>query len=125
MNGRTEATFAPSSPITVEGLKVLRSEALAAAQSGRRHIVIDLDEVGVLDSRLIATLISILRDVRQLGAEVSLKARRRGILDTLRVTALDRVFTIDVAPLESVAMTSPAPVKTVARHLKPSRRVLG
>ncbi|MBC5802432.1 MAG: STAS domain-containing protein [Candidatus Eremiobacteraeota bacterium] len=59
------------------------------------NLRIDLDEVEVLSSPLLAALIAILRDARERGATVVLRTGRRRIIDTLRITALDKVFTIE------------------------------
>ena len=66
----------------------------------------DIDDVGILDSRVISTLIAILREVRARGASVELRASRKSILDTLRITALDKVFAVTESfstPLPRVA----------------------
>jgi anti-anti-sigma factor len=83
-------------------LDELHSSVVASAAAGVRSLTIELDEVGVLDSAVISTLIKILRDVRAHGSAVSLSARRKSLLDTLRVTALDKVFKI-VTPGEQAA----------------------
>ena len=88
--------------ISANALAELHAEAVAAARAGTGSLTIDLDEVAVLDSAVISTLIKILRDVRTHGGTVSLSARRKSLLDTLRVTALDKVFKI-VPPGEQAA----------------------
>lgn len=98
-----EPVFTLKVPVDANVLAVLRRDVVAAVEAGHARVAIDLDEVGILDSRVIAALISILREVRTVGAEVTLRAGRRPILDTLRVTALDRVFTIEVAPADAAA----------------------
>ena len=78
------------------------------------RIAIDVDDVGVLDSPVISTLIAVLRDVRERGAAVELRASRQNILDTLRITALDKVFSVSKAAPRSTAVTSrvkPAPAR--------------
>jgi len=75
-------------------LDELEASVVAAAGAGARSLTVELDEVGVLDSAVISTLIKILRDVRAHGGTVTLSARRKSLLDTLRVTGLDKVFKI-------------------------------
>jgi anti-anti-sigma factor len=75
-------------------LQGLRAEVARTIEHGARNIAVDIDDVGQLDSPVISTLVSILREAREHGAVVTLRAARTSILDTLRVTALDRVFTI-------------------------------
>jgi hypothetical protein len=81
------------------------SEAVGA---GASSVAIDVDDIGVLDSPIIGGLISILRDARERGASVTLRATRKSILDTLRITALDKVFTI-VSTDEPAAVPAPPP----------------
>ncbi len=59
------------------------------------NLRIDLAGVEVLGSPLIAVLIAILRDARERGLTVLLKTGRRRIVETLRITALDKVFTVE------------------------------
>ncbi len=93
------------------------SEAIAA---GTRSISIDVDDIGVLDSPIIGALISVLRDARERGASVTLRATRKSILDTLRITALDKVFTIVSA---DAALPLPAPPAPSRRRIGGSRAV--
>jgi anti-anti-sigma regulatory factor len=87
-----EAIFSLNKPVTAEALSALRASAAAAAGAGSSRVV---DDVGVLDSQLISGLISLLRDVREQGGDVTLLAQHKSILDTLRITALDKVFTVE------------------------------
>ncbi len=94
VSASVEAVLSLNKPLTPESLSALRSEAAAACAAGAERVVIDIDDVGVLDSSLIAALITLLRDVRERGGDVVLLAERKSILDTLRITALDKVFTV-------------------------------
>ncbi len=94
VSASVEAVLSLNRPVTPESLAALRSAAADACSSGAERVVIDIDDVGVLDSHLIAALITLLRDVREHGGDVTLLAERKSILDTLRITALDKVFTI-------------------------------
>jgi len=86
--------FALSTPVSRESLGELRADIGRAIAGGIREIVIDVDDIGILDSPIIAALITILRQSRESGASVALQATRKSILDTLSVTALTKVFTI-------------------------------
>jgi anti-anti-sigma factor len=88
------ASFALSKPASAESLGLLRTVISNAVATGSREIVIDVDDIGILDFPIIAVLISILRQSTEGGAFVSLRAKRQSILDTLRITALNKVFTI-------------------------------
>jgi len=85
-------------PVTPEALDALRREVTDALEAGRKAFLLDIDGVGHLASPTLAGLISVLREARESGAVVALRASRKPLLDTLRVTALDKIFTI-VTPL--------------------------
>jgi anti-anti-sigma factor len=106
------ATVALTGPVTPEGLEDLRRHATAALAAGAREIAIDLDGAGILAAPALSTLIRILREARERGASVVLVAGRPSILDTLRVTALDKVFDVRAPEADIV----------VARPAVPSRR---
>ncbi len=117
-------SFPLKGPMTPSALAELHASVVAAAAAGARRLSIDLDDVVVLDSAVISTLIKVLRDVRALGAAVTLSASRKTLLDTLRVTALDKVFAI-VAPGESAAPIAPiVPVAHVRRQRAPILGIL-
>jgi anti-anti-sigma regulatory factor len=102
-----------SEPVTPEALDVLRHDVTGALEAGRKAFLLDIDGVGQLASPTLAGLISVLREARESGAVVALQASRKPLLDTLRVTALDKIFTI-VTPL------GPAPGAPAANA--PARR---
>ena len=94
MPGLPQSILTLSKPVSTQGLVALRAAAIAALERGETRIALDVDDAGTLDSAVIATLVTILRDVRERGATVELRASRQRILDTLRITALDQVFTV-------------------------------
>jgi anti-anti-sigma factor len=108
--------FNLSKPATPESLQSLRAAVERAAQDHVEGIVINVDQLGVLDAPVISALISLLRTARAHGTSISLQASRANILDTLRITALDKVFTI-VTDTEA-----PAPVAPERRGAAPKRR---
>ncbi len=76
-------------------LSAFRRELTRTLDAQKCNLRIDLNEVETLSSPLLATLIAILRDARERGSSVLLRTGRRRILDTLRITALDKVFTVE------------------------------
>ena len=94
MSGPVDVLLSVSKPVSPEVLQLLRAEVISAIEDGVSGITIDLDDAGVLDSPLIAALISILRDAREHGVSVSLRATGKQTLETLHVTALEKVFPI-------------------------------
>ncbi len=108
--------FSLQKPVTAKALDDLRREVMLGVESGAFAIVIDIDDVGVLEATVISTLIGLLRDARTGGTSVALRAGRKSILDTLRITALDKVFTIVVSQQRAI----PKPTKN---RLKANRFV--
>ncbi len=88
-------------------LDALRCE-VASANGG--DIVVDIDDIAILDAPVISTLVAMLREARERGTTIALRAGRKRLLDTLRITALDKVFTIVSAEAKAVARTRTAPV---------------
>jgi anti-anti-sigma regulatory factor len=113
-------TFSLSKPVTAEALSALRADTARALDAGAKTILVDIDDVGTLESDIIATLIRVLRDARDHAAVLSLSASRKKVLETLHITALDRVFTV-VTPLAAVAGETPP--KPARRFPKRARRV--
>jgi anti-anti-sigma regulatory factor len=101
-----------SKPTTSEALRDFRAEVVRLLEAGTKALLVDIDEVGTLDSPTIAALIVALRAARERSAVLSLQVSRKNLLETLRITALDQVFTI-VLPL--AALAEAAPVKRVRR----------
>jgi anti-anti-sigma factor len=94
VNNADELTLVLRKPVTPEALTILRSEASRALDDGARALAVDVEDVAILDSQVIAALIAILREVRERGASMHLRAHRQSLLDTLRITGLDQVFTV-------------------------------
>jgi anti-anti-sigma regulatory factor len=89
------AVLALTGSPSLEALVSLRRAATRAVAAGHKTIRVDIDELAVLDSAVIATLILLLRGARQSGASVVLRASRENIVGTLQATALDKVFVIE------------------------------
>ncbi len=117
MSASAEAVLSLKKPVTPEALSALAASAAAAVAAGAERVVVDIDDVGVLDSQLISGLISLLREVRERGGDVTLLAERKSILDTLRITALDKIFTLEPP-------RAPLPAELPATRLRDSRRRL-
>jgi anti-anti-sigma regulatory factor len=96
-----------SKPTTPEALRAFRAEIVRLLEAGTKTLLVDIDEVGTLDSPTIAALIVALRAARERSAVLSLQVSRKNLLETLRITALDQVFTI-VLPLAALAEAAPA-----------------
>jgi anti-anti-sigma factor len=77
---------------------VLRERLLSVLGPGMRLLIIDLSGVPFCDVSALAVLIATQRRARGLGVAVRLAAPRPQMAKLLRVTGLDRHFTICAAP---------------------------
>lgn len=77
-----------------ESLHALEPAILEALRAGAERVVLDLDSVASLDSAALRELIRLLRLARSSGGDLALRSTRAGVLRTLSVTALDRVFPV-------------------------------
>jgi anti-anti-sigma factor len=77
---------------------VLRERLLSVLGPGVRLLIIDLSGVSFCDVSALAVLIGTQRRARGLGITVRLAAPRPQMAKLLRVTGLDRIFTICAAP---------------------------
>ncbi len=74
----------------------LEAGILEAFGTGARSVVLNLDGLTSLDSDGVRDLITLLRRAREQGGDIVLSATHASILRSLRVTALDRLFTMAV-----------------------------
>ncbi len=108
MGSSTVSAFTLTKVPTADVLASLRADVMrAVVDEGASSIAIDIDDIGVLDSPIITALIRLLREVRERGASISLRASRTSLLETLRITALDKVFTVTAAGERPVPPATP------------------
>jgi anti-anti-sigma regulatory factor len=91
-------TLTISDPATPEALRIFRADVVRALDSGTKAMLVDIDGIGRLESPVIAALIVALRAARERAAVLSLRASYKPVLETLRMTGLDQIFTV-VTPL--------------------------
>ncbi|MER5620321.1 STAS domain-containing protein [Streptosporangium sp. NPDC002544] len=72
----------------------LRERLLRALRRGANPLILDLSGVSFFDTSGLAVLVGIQRRARSLGVTFELSAPRHQTADLLRVTGLDRTFTI-------------------------------
>jgi anti-anti-sigma factor len=118
-NSSDVVTLTLCKPVTADALEALREQTVRALESGSKALLVDIDDVGTLDSSAIRALIVCLREARDHAAVLSLRVSHKGLLETLHITALDRVFPI-VTPLPVAAPSVPA---KGARRVKSGRFV--
>ena len=106
---RDSFVYALESPLGPGGLAALRRAVSGALDGGATSVVLDVDSVAVLGPEVISTLLDLRRTASGRGASLSLRAGRQRILDTLRVTALSKIFSV-YAPT-----VAPQPVRPASR----------
>jgi anti-anti-sigma regulatory factor len=111
-------TLTLSDPATPEALRAFRSDVVRALEAGAKALLVDIDSVSRLESPVIAALIVALREARERAAVLSLRASAKPVLETLRMTGLDKIFTV-VTPLSA----APAPAKRPRRPRRHARVV--
>lgn len=89
-----DAVESPVFAFATGQLEQLEGGIIDALDAGAERVVLDLDSLASLDSGGVRDLISLLRRTRERGGDVALRATRPAVLRTLRVTALDRLFTM-------------------------------
>ncbi|WP_181311916.1 STAS domain-containing protein [Nocardioides campestrisoli] len=84
----------PHGDLDLATQRQLREEIQELLMAGRVNLVVDLDHTTFLDSTALGTLIGARRRAHALKGSLALRCHRTQLLNVLRVTALDRVFTI-------------------------------
>jgi anti-sigma B factor antagonist len=69
-------------------------KVLLAAVGGKRAVIVDLGEVGYMDSSGIASLVEAFQKAQQAGLDFSLIRVGERLLKTFQLARLDRVFRI-------------------------------
>ncbi len=76
------------------GLREFHRQLAAALEAAAPRIVVDMSEVGALDSSMLSLLISALRTCRERGGDLRLCAFQSEVRLTMDYLRMDRVFTI-------------------------------
>lgn len=71
---------------------VLKEHLVGAIDSGCNDLVVELEEVGFIDSSGLGVLVGALRRVREQGGSLRLVCTKETILKTFHITGLDKVF---------------------------------
>ncbi len=72
----------------------LKEELISAVQSGCSNVIVNMEEVGFIDSSGLGVLVSALRRARERDGVVRIVCTRDNILKIFRITGLDKVFPI-------------------------------
>jgi anti-sigma B factor antagonist len=70
----------------------LKSAISVAVESGRTHVVVDLADVGFMDSSGLGVLIAGLKKARQAGGDLRITGVTQQVATVLQLTNLDRVL---------------------------------
>lgn len=81
----------------------LRERLLAALNDGETRVVVDLLEVGFIDSTGLGVLIGALKRIRLGDGELRLVCPERGIRKVFDITGLDQVFDLRLTLDDAVA----------------------
>ena len=74
----------------------LRERLVSTITSGRSQVVLDLEEVGFLDSTGLGVIIGVLKRARTHGGDLRLVATKANLVALFQLTGLDR--TLPLAP---------------------------
>ena len=81
----------------------MERELLEVLQRGSNSVVVDLAEVGFIDSTVLGLLLRYKPRFRSRGGDLVLVSDDRRILRTLEITGLDRIFRIEQRLGDAVA----------------------
>lgn len=89
----------------------LRRRGRKLVADGVRRLVVDVDGVKTFDYGLIATVIAILRALRERGGSLVLVAGKTRHLETIAVTALDKILEVRNERDLALAACAGAPIE--------------
>jgi len=91
-NAGASCTIALDGEVDVYTSPRLRQELTEVIDSGCVNVVVDLQNLGFIDSSGLGVLVSALRKVKEHGGTLRLVCTKEGILKIFRITGLDKVF---------------------------------
>jgi anti-sigma B factor antagonist len=83
-----------SGEIDVYTSPTLKAEIVAAVEQGCTNLVVDIDNVGFIDSSGLGVLVSGLRRAKENAGSMHIVCTKENILKIFRITGLDRVFPV-------------------------------
>jgi stage II sporulation protein AA (anti-sigma F factor antagonist) len=97
--------------LDLASVTMLRDRLHGHVYAGTQHLVLDLSQVGFVDSAGLSMLVGLRRILAARGGMLHLAAGRPGFVELLRLTALTRTFTLHetVADAESAAAAASLP----------------
>ena len=79
----------------------LKEALINELESGCTYVLVDLENVGFIDSSGLGVLVGGLRRAKEKGGSIRLVCTRDSILKVFRITGLDKVFPIFSDPAEA------------------------
>lgn len=104
----TTHVIAASGDIDGESADVLRRCIDGVLDQGGRQVVVDLAEVGFMDSTGLLVLVSASNRLRKLGGDLRVASPSPVVLRLLGVTRMETVFSIFGSRDEALALDAPA-----------------
>ena len=72
----------------------LKEELVSVIEGGCQYVIVDMQNVGFIDSSGLGVLVSALRRARERNGAVRIICTRENVLKIFRITGLDKVFPI-------------------------------
>jgi len=85
----------PRGEIDVYTAPHLKEEIVSAMDAGNKQLIVDLSQVGFMDSSGLGVLVSALKRTKDVGGALRLVCSDDRILKIFRITGLTKVFSID------------------------------
>lgn len=82
---------------------VLRERLVARLTSGHPNLVVDLTDVGFIDSTGLGVIVGLLKRARTLGGDLRLVCPGASVRRVFEITALDRTFALAATVAEALA----------------------
>ncbi|TDB38710.1 MAG: anti-sigma factor antagonist [Actinobacteria bacterium] len=97
----TTCRIAVNGEVDVYTSPLLKTYLVDAVDDGCIDLVVDLENVGFIDSSGLGVLVSGLRRVKEHSGSMRIICTKEGILKIFRITGLDKVFPIFSSPAEA------------------------
>jgi anti-sigma B factor antagonist len=80
--------------VDLSSAPVLRARIEELVHLGTQRLVVDLQDVGFMDSSGLSVLVACMKRMREAGGDLAVACPNGSILKVFTVTGLDRLFTI-------------------------------
>ncbi len=85
----------------------LREQLVAVVTSGQPRIILDLDDVGFIDSTGLGIVVGMLKRTRSHGGDLRLVCTQPAVRKVFQITALDHTIPLAASPEEALTGTPP------------------